>query len=134
MRELVVRKVGRKSEAEVGFGILGTGCIIADFHCSGTLDWVKDKLTRKVRDADKIGAATRRNQKGILSGPVAVGLRLSSNLKTSNSETSLEGEEQVYLGEGGRIVGIIRHISIVSIEHRGSNIRGTGLFARFTTR
>ena len=40
--------MGRRSEGVEGLGILGIGCIIADFHCEGTVDWSWERLSRGV--------------------------------------------------------------------------------------
>ena len=49
-----------------GRGILGIGCIIADFHCEGTVDWSRERLMRWVNGLENIGAPRRRNHDGSL--------------------------------------------------------------------
>ena len=83
--------------AEVTFGI---GWITAVFHWLGTLECDRDKLIRYAKGADNIGAAVRTNHEGMLSGPEAVGCNLSSNSKTSDSETCLLYRQGVCLGRG----------------------------------
>ena len=57
------------------------GLIIEDFHCNGTIDCSRDRLISLVMGSAKIGAESLKNQDGKPSGPVAVGLSLSSLLK-----------------------------------------------------
>jgi len=61
------------------------GWIIADFQLGGTTPCERERLIRCVRGAEMIGAASRRNHDGSPSGPVAVGLRVSSRLNTTYS-------------------------------------------------
>ena len=82
-----VIEMGRKSECWVGMAILGTGVMLASFHCCATVDVASDMLNRKATCLQNIGAATRRNQAGRPSSPVAVGLRLSSIRNTRQSLT-----------------------------------------------
>ena len=67
-----VIEMGRKSECWVGMAILGTGVMLASFHCCATVDVASDILNRKATCLQNIGAATRRNQ-----GPYSLlGVRL----------------------------------------------------------
>ena len=92
--------MGRMSEGAAGEGTFGTGWITAVFHWLGTLECDKDKLIGYAKRADNIGAAVRTNHEGMLSGPEAVGCNLSSNSKTSNSETCLLYRQGVCLSGG----------------------------------
>ena len=42
-----VIEMGRKSECWVGMAILGTGVMLASFHCYATIDVASDMLNRK---------------------------------------------------------------------------------------
>ena len=78
-------EIGRRSLGVLGSESFGIGWITADFHCDGRIPDAKDRLMRWVRGLDITGAAKRKNQAGKSSGPVAVGERVSSILKTWNS-------------------------------------------------
>jgi len=73
-----VTEMGRKSLGCVGPVFLGTGQILASFHCVGTIDLLMDILTRSASILQNAGAPRRRNHAGKPSGPVAVGLRVST--------------------------------------------------------
>ena len=81
-------EIGLKSDGVMGFLILGTGLIKANFHWFGTSDLDRLTLIRNVMGAEMTGAAILRNQKGSLSIPAAVDLSLSSALNTSYSVTA----------------------------------------------
>ena len=63
--------MGLKSLQFTAGGTLGTGVIRADFHCVGTLDSPIESLYRLVKGIEMPGAASRRNQVGRPSRPVA---------------------------------------------------------------
>jgi hypothetical protein len=71
---------------ESGVGTLGIGRIEAAFHCLGTMDVDKDRFIMALTGPEKNGAPIRRNQAGMLSNPVAVDGRVSSNLNIRHSE------------------------------------------------
>ena len=74
-----VTEMGRKSEHFSGCFDLGTGVMMLNFHCSGIYENDIDWLKMKVIGWYKNGAATRKNQWGILSNPAEVGLLTDEN-------------------------------------------------------
>jgi hypothetical protein len=83
-------EIGLKSEARVGFGIFGIGCIIADFHSAGKVEQFSDKLKMCAKGAAKNAAHSLRNQNGSLSKPDAVGFNLLSILSSSSSSSAFQ--------------------------------------------
>jgi len=54
-------------------------------HSPGTVDEDNDKFIMSLIGAEKNGAPIRRNQAGMLSNPIAVNCRVSSNLNIRHS-------------------------------------------------
>jgi hypothetical protein len=71
----------------LGCEIFGIGLIKADFHWVGTHALEIDRLIRFAIGAAKTGADSLKNQDGRPSGPIAVGLSLSSRWNMSMSVT-----------------------------------------------
>ena len=94
-----VMEIGLKSEGDIGEEIFLIGIMHEDFHCEGTIDCDNDLFRMKVNGSVNTGADSLKNQDGKPSRPVAVGLRLSSRVKTLNSEigSSLEIESICFM-------------------------------------
>ena len=69
--------IGRKSLGCTGLLTFGTGVMVAAFHWLGTIPSNTDWLNSWAIGAANIAAPSRRNQAGMPSNPVAVGLRRS---------------------------------------------------------
>ena len=72
-----VTDIGRKSLGCFGFAVLGTGHILARFHCVGTVDVLIDRLMSSARVLLNTAAPRRMYHADRPSRPVAVGFSLS---------------------------------------------------------